>query len=380
MAMTRRERLLNTFRGKPVDRPPVSFYEVDYYLGAENDPDPYNILNDPSWKPLLDLVREKVDRLVNHTPPLVPDTSEELDRLTTSETREEGGVRITRGVIRTPAGRDLAYEHRREREVNTVWATSHPVKSPEDLEAWLSLPEDPVAGVVDVSAFLAAERELADDGLMLLDTGDPLCLVAELMSMEDYTVIALTEQALFHRALERASRLLLKRMEKIAAALPGRPWRICGPEYALPPYLPPALFREYVARYDRRLVELIHRHGGWARMHAHGRVSTALAAMVELGCDATDPLEPPPQGDVRLLDVRREYGGEMALFGNLESSDLENLPTPAFRGRIQTALAEGAAGGGRGFVLMPSACPYGRKLSALALANYEAMIEEIERL
>jgi hypothetical protein len=68
----------------------------------------------------------------------------------------------------------------------------------------------------------------------------------------------------------------------------------------------------------------------------------------------------------------------MALFGNLEASDIENLPTDQFAGKVRRALREGTAGEGRGFVLMPSACPYGRVLSRLALANYRKMIELIE--
>mgnify|MGYP000712381494 CR=1 FL=1 len=37
-------------------------------------------------------------------------------------------------------------------------------------------------------------------------------------------------------------------------------------------------------------------------------------------------------------------------------------------------LEEGTAGEGRGFVLMPSACPYGRHISADVMANYETMV------
>ena len=49
------------------------------------------------------------------------------------------------------------------------------------------------------------------------------------------------------------------------------------------------------------------------------------------------------------------------------------------REKIKAALDEGTRGNGRGFVLIPSACPYGRKLSPAAMKNYEVMIEEIER-
>ena len=68
----------------------------------------------------------------------------------------------------------------------------------------------------------------------------------------------------------------------------------------------------------------------------------------------------------------------MTLFGNLEASDIENLPTPQFAQKIATAIREGTTGPGRGFVLMPSACPYGRVLSPLALANYRKMVEVVE--
>jgi uroporphyrinogen-III decarboxylase len=94
------------------------------------------------------------------------------------------------------------------------------------------------------------------------------------------------------------------------------------------------------------------------------------------GCDGLDPIEPPDQGDVDLAYVREHYGRQLVLFGNLEASDLENLPTQEFEKKVRQALKEGP--GGRGFVLMPSACPYGRKLSLLALANYETMVRCVE--
>ncbi len=52
--MTRRERLIATLRGEPVDRPAVSFYEIGGFSINRDDPDAYNIYNAPSWQPLLD--------------------------------------------------------------------------------------------------------------------------------------------------------------------------------------------------------------------------------------------------------------------------------------------------------------------------------------
>jgi uroporphyrinogen-III decarboxylase len=255
----------------------------------------------------------------------------------------------------------------------------HLLKDVDDLKAYLSLPAPALGEEIDTSGVLQAEAALGDSGIVLIDTPDPLCMAASLFHMEEYTIIALTEPVLFHQLLERFAELLFPQIVAISQALPGHLWRIFGPEYASPPYLPPRLFREYVVRYDTHMVEAIQRQGGFARIHSHGRLRHILDDIAATGCTALDPIEPPPQGDVELRFVRQKYGKQMVLFGNIEASDIEMLPTADFEKKVVRALKEGTEGEGRGFVLMPSSCPYGRVLTPLALANYEKMVELIER-
>lgn len=371
--MTRRERLLNSLTGKPVDRPPVSFYELNGLDENPADPDPFNIFADPSWKPLLDLTRDQTDRIVMRgvgTRAIQPDA---LAELTTDETQIEQGSRFIRRTVRAP-GRKLTQRTRQDPDVNTVWTLEHLLKDSDDLHAFLRLPPRAFQGTVDPTPVLAAEAALGDSGIVMIDTPDPLCLAASLFDMAEYTVTALTEPVLFRALLERFATWLLPHTAAVAAALPGRLWRIYGPEYAAPPYLPPHLFREYVGTFVTPMIAAIHRHGGYARIHCHGNVQAILPDIVAMGADALDPLEPPPQGDVELRDVRRRYGRELTLFGNLEIADLENLPPERFAEKVRRALDEGTAGDGRGFVLMPSACPYGRQLAARTLRNYETMV------
>lgn len=116
------------------------------------------------------------------------------------------------------------------------------------------------------------------------------------------------------------------------------------------------MFAEYVVEYVKPMVDLIHRYGGYARIHSHVRLREILDLICATGCDGLDPIEPPGQGDVDLADVRERYGRKLVLFGNLEALDIENLPAPQFEVKVRQALRDGP--GGRGFVLMPSACPY----------------------
>jgi len=375
--MNRRERLMRTLAGQPVDRPPVSFYEINGLDERADDGDPFNIYAHPSWMPLIELAREKSDRIVMRSVPMHAASPDPLAALTTIETWLEEGARYTRRTIR--AGRRVFTSvDRRDPDVNTVWRVEHFLKGPDDLRAWLELPAPVCDGRPETSGVLSAEEALGDSGIVMIDTPDPLCLAADLFSMADYTVVATTEPALFHRLLERFAAVLWPKTEAVAAALPGRLWRIYGPEYAAVPYLHPRFFREYVVRYDTPIVRAIQRTGGYARLHSHGRLKAVLDDIAATGCDGLDPIEPPPQGDVELREVCEKYGAQMVLFGNLEASDIENLPTSEFELKVRRALAEGTAGRGRGFVLMPSSCPYGRVLSRLALANYRRMVEIVE--
>ncbi len=372
--MTRRERLMATLRGQPVDRPPVSFYELNGLDEQPHDPDPFNIYAHPSWRPLLELTRDKTDRIVMRAAAWSPATPDPLEACTQTESHLRNGSRMT--VRRVAAGqRILTARTRRDMDVNTIWTEEHLLKDVDDLRAWLALPAPAAAGVAQTDAVREAEAALGDTGIVMLDTPDPLCLAASLFDMADYTVMALTEPALFHALLERFAASLWARTDAVAKALPGRLWRIYGPEYAAPPYLPPHLFREYVCRYVAPMIASIQRYGGYARIHSHGRLTAILDDIAAMGADGLDPIEPPPQGDVELRDVRARYGQSMVLFGNLEVSDIELLPPALFAEKVRRALAEGTAGEGRGFVLMPSACPYGRELSARALRNYELIAE-----
>ncbi|HEY9076411.1 MAG TPA: uroporphyrinogen decarboxylase family protein [Anaerolineaceae bacterium] len=381
--MNRRQRLVATLKGETVDRPPVSFYEIN---GLDESPDPcdsFNIYTHPSWAPLIALAREKSDRIVMRgaslrSPAWSSPTYTPADASTITTTLTSAGSRITRLEVRI-GRRTLTSTTRRDPDVNTTWQVEHLLKNSEDVKAYLDLPQPIFAGNLNIDGVLTAEAALGDSGIVMIDTPDPLCQAASLFDLGTYTVIAATEPDLFHQLLDWFAEFLTTQTEAMAQALPGRLWRIYGPEYASPPYLHPRLFREYVTAYDTPLVSAIQRHGGFARIHSHGRLRAILADIAATGCLGLDPIEPPPQGDIELIDVRRLYGQQMVLFGNLEASDLENLPTPEFEQKIRKALLEGTAGHGRGFVLLPSSCPYGRVLSPLALANYQKMIEVVEQ-
>jgi hypothetical protein len=375
--MKPRERLMATLNGVAVDRPAVSFYEINGLDELGDASDPYNIYSHPSWRPLIDLARDRSDRIVMRSVPFIGKPADPIEEFRQVETWTRDGSLYTRTRLKS-GQRVLSETTRRDPDVNTIWVIEHLLKDLDDLKAYLDLPHAAFGGQPDIRRVLDAEEALGESGIVMIDTSDPLCEAAALFDLSVFTILATTEPTWFRRLLDRFAEIMLPQTIAVSEALPGRLWRIYGPEYASPPYLHPSSFHEYVVGYDEPMVRAIQSKGGFARLHCHGRLRRILDEIAATGCSGLDPIEPPPQGDIELEEVRRRVGEQMVLFGNLEASDLENLPVEQFSVKIRQALVQGTSGQGRGFVLMASSCPYGRVLSERALCNYERMVEMAE--
>jgi len=371
--MTRRERLLATLNGQPVDRPAVNFYEVGGFAVDPSDPDEANVYNDPSWRPLLQLAEEHTDLIRMRKIKLKPTAQNRHEEFFHTHTYSQNKSRFMRTTLRV-AGRTMTSLTRRDPEVDTLWHVEHLLKDLDDLKAYLELPDEVWVDEPDIRPLAAAERDVGDRGIVMVDSDDPLCAAAMLFRLEDYLLLAFQEPIWFHRLLDKLAPHYHARTQQVAREFPGRLWRIYGAEFATEPYLPPRLFDEYLVRYTGPMVAAVKQYGGYVRLHCHGRLAAVLPSIMKMQPTAIDPIEPPPQGDVQLADVRRRYGRNLVLFGNLEARDLEYLAPPDFERVVARALREGTSGEGKGFVLMPSASPYGRTITAQTLANYETMV------
>ena len=385
--MTRRERLMATLRGEAVDRPAVNFYEIGGFIVNPGDSDEYNIYNSPSWQPLLDLAENHTD-LIRLVSPVRAQSHLSWDGSANSGVRkqfvnekvyEENDSRFTRLTFKL-GSKELTSLTRRDKNLDTVWTTEYLLKSSDDVKLFLELPDEIFEEIIDITHLGEQEKKLGDSGIVMVDTEDPVCAVASLFNLEDFTIFAFTEQELCHRLLEKHARYIHKRTELVAREFPGRLWRIYGPEYITEPFFPSSFFDDYVVKYTGPMVKLIKHYGGFVRIHAHGRIKNVLDYILNMGADATDPIEPPPHGDVELKYLRKKYGKQLVLFGNIEITDIENMPFDMFRRVVKKTIADGTSGEGRGFVLMPSSAPYGRNISERTLRNYQIMVEEVEKI
>ncbi len=106
----------------------------------------------------------------------------------------------TTHVLQTPGGPLI----RRDRSTGITHATvGFPLKSPEDVARFLSLPYTPP--VYDCTDYLAEEASLGEDGLAMAGISNAVCLPASWFSPEDFCIMWAERPDLVRRLTEVAA-------------------------------------------------------------------------------------------------------------------------------------------------------------------------------
>ncbi|MDY5014556.1 MAG: uroporphyrinogen decarboxylase family protein [Eubacteriales bacterium] len=363
--MTSRERLLTVMRGEIPDRVPISTYEVVGYNSAVF----YN--KEPSYRSLMDYIREKTDCMCLHYMPtncFFTQTAVRPDCKVERVQRPDGYE--THLTVNLP-GRTLHKVDRVINGVHTTWNVEPLCKSIEDVDALLDIPYEPVT--YDPSDMPRLREEVGEHGLLVTSPADPACAAMQLMEFGESLVWAMTEPEHFEKTVRIFHERMMQNLERQLNTYTVDMYRICGPEYLTPPYLPPEYFAKYTAPYLKEMVDLIHSHGAYARIHCHGKIGQVLDMMAATGCDAIDPCEAPPDGDIEFADIKRCVGDRIVLMGNIQLKLLEKGSAEEVREYVLRTM-DACKPGGR-FVIMPTAGPINVPLSPKTEENYRVFID-----
>lgn len=383
-SMTSRERLMAAIRHQIPDRVPVSTYEMTgwHFDPREENQQEFNrsptrmYLSgwwnaEPSYQPLMEYIRQNADCVYMTD---VQTGNRYVKEHSETEYWRRENSQYTRYTLHTPKG-PLSQTFRVDDGVYTAWETEHFIKTGEDVERYLSIPFDPEP--VSTSHLQAQDAYIGDNGILMVDVLDPICEVAGLFDFSDFTVTAFTEPEIITRLLdftyERQAHFLREMLEKGAGPL----FRFAGPEYCTPPYLPKECFCNFVTRYDKRLIRMIHDHGQYVRVHSHGKIRTVIDQFLEMEVDAIDPVESPEEqdGDLHLWEAKEMTQGKICLFGNIQLKDLEQLPADRMREKVKRCVEEGKSG--CNFVVLPTATPLNAQISSRTEENFRIMIDTV---
>lgn len=349
--MTPRERLLTTIKGGVADRVPLVLPGLEFQTreAIEAHPDPrrrglaHRVFDDVAYRLQIP---SHINRYLVTPRQYIHTTTNRLDN----------GFEETHGVIDTPRG-DLTFVTRRDPISGTSWTLEYPVKTLADIDRIASVPWELPSDLVPPTD--ARPADFADRGILETRISSPFVCVAGMMTYEWFLELTMTESQL----VEDLTEVCRQRIEDVLDILFSEPgieylW-IGGSEWVTPPMASPRTYdrlvqgqeagvirhaRDLAAAIDQELV---------VHVHCHGHVRHALQRTIERGADYTEPVEPPPDGDIAMAEAKALAAGRITLGGNIECRILCN-GTPA---DVEAAMDAAYAGGTHRFVLRPTESP-----------------------
>ncbi|GHT99466.1 hypothetical protein FACS1894142_7060 [Spirochaetia bacterium] len=336
-----RERLTRIFQGKEVDRPSLKLW--GFY--------PEQKLLHPDYAPVCAKAEELTDWWLGggsgfdivfgcHRSDCVS-----VETKSVSELWEEVTTtwNTPRGVLR-------------EREmVSTIggpgYTIEHAIKSPQDIEAILSIPYEPFP--MDAKSYFQADAKAADRGIAAFGLDHPSYALQRLMGSELLAIFSIDERELLHRIINVfAARVLDHAKKAIDAGVRGV-FAWVGPELFIPPLMAPNDFEDFCFDYDKTLCDLIHNAGGYTWLHCHGKIAKFVDRFIDMGIDVLNPLEPPKNGDVDMMSLVGQFGNRMGWEGNIEIQEIIQASPERLVNLIRSCVAAGRTSGR--FILCPSA-------------------------
>jgi hypothetical protein len=243
-------------------------------------------------------------------------------------------IETSRGLLRS------RQVHTRE----TSWVAEHFFKGPEDVDKVLSIPYTPPA--FDVTEYEEWVERVGDQGFVALGIPSAFRFCLGFFGSQALYLMMADDPDLVERLVATMNERLAVYVE--ACFKKGvRSFWMGGSEHCGPGVVHPRMFRRMVTPYDKRIVGMIHGHGGVVNYHTHGKLRDILDDIAEIGVDVMSPIETGLRGDVTLAEVKARVGDRICLKGNLDDMAYLALESAAeVRMAAEDCISQAAAGGG----------------------------------
>jgi uroporphyrinogen decarboxylase len=229
-------------------------------------------------------------------------------------------------------------------EWGRVWQAGMYVSGVVETKADLSRYSPPAsyaAELFDADAARQVRERYPDHCLLYGSHIGPLTAGYMAMGFESFSLRLMDDPAFIHLLFERRTDWCLALFQE--AVRLGANLLVLGDDagYRSGPMISPRMWRKLVLPYHRRIVDSVEVPVLW---HSDGNVEALLPMAIEAGFAGIHGLEPAAGMD--LARIKREYGRDLALVGNIDVQVLCGDDLAAVRREVDRCIAEGAPGGG----------------------------------
>ncbi len=352
LTMTPRARMLTAMRNRQPDAVPVApdiSNMIPCRLTGKPFWDIYLYQDPPRWKAYLNAVRYfGFDGWLDNAPVQLP---YEIEEAAEEPAWREAIVRRTPERIYTRQHATIDGVDTWSETCNIYYIDNPPTRGL--ALAKVDLPEraptewedvEPRTHYEGVEAFLEAKRLMGDAGVVSLAVGLPGLNVREPETIyayyDDHAGTVARCRAEHERIVRRTKELLKLGPDFVLIGMSGH--MIANPE---------PIFRELSLPTLQEVSALCKAAGIPSQIHCCGpEYALVRMAAEESDLSSINPLEIPPMGDCHLDEVKRAFGAKIGLMGNLHTTQVMLMGSPAEVERAAKQAIDDAAAGG-GFIL-----------------------------
>ena len=211
-------------------------------------------------------------------------------------------------------------------------------------------------------------REKSGDTYFLMMHGDATYGIPNGNNMEEFSFRIADEPEKLLASAEESVNGALASAERFKAhgGLDG--YALCS-DYCLNtgPFLSPSQFGEFVTPFLARLIQGYRDQGFYAIKHTDGNIMPILDQLVQAHPHALHSID--PQAGVDIAEVKRLYGDQVCLIGNVNCGKLDTGTDEEVLADARYALQHGMPGGG--YIFSTSNCIY----TGMSLARYDLMLD-----
>jgi uroporphyrinogen-III decarboxylase len=366
--MSGRERLMRVFHRQETDRMPIWLWGVDPMFRSGR----------PSWDSLYEMVEKyELDIMRSWSPRARPKPSPNPPP---PERRQSDHPDMweNENIIKTPKG-DLTQIYYAPKDGTPGYVKKDYIKTAEDAEKWLSLPHKIVEPDLDTDSYFELLEKTGDRTILMIGIGEAMYSIEAMMGSESFGFFLMDEPELLHEMIRRPFESIENYVKYYLKHNLGDYFGWVGPELCIPPLASPKHFREFVSKYDKPIIDLIHDAGKLVWVHCHGDMKPVLLDFVEMGVDCLNPIEPPPIGGLTLAEAKKLVNGRMTLDGGVENGAFDLLEPHEMEQVVEETIAMGKPGGC--YIFGQTSDPgTWVSLNDRHIANFKAFVETAVRL
>lgn len=211
-------------------------------------------------------------------------------------------------------------------------------------------------------------REKTGDRYFLMRHGDATFSIPDGAGMMELAIkLADDPQGLKDEAQKRVDQALTQAIKyKDHGLLDG--FALCA-DYCFNsgPFMRPEQFDTFVAPYLKQLIAGYRELGFYTIKHTDGNIMPIIEQLMDANPHALHSLD--PQGGVDIAQVKRDYGDQVCLIGNVNCGLMDTGTEEEVIASAEYALQHGAPGGG--YIFSTSNCVY----TGMALSRYELILD-----